>query len=210
MLEHHLNRLSWAKMPRVVATTKKDRDSSIVELCNNLDTSLFRGSESDVLKRFLSCARKFGFNPIIRVTSDCPLIDGNLIHRGLERFRQHDTQYLSNTIDRTFPRGFDFEILSLDTLKRLDSLANDPSDREHVTRYLRLNQNMFRTNQIKFERDVSHFRLTVDERQDLKLLRRLINHYNCHERSCAEIISLLQSEPDLAGTNESVQQKKID
>ena len=100
----------------VVATTSAARDDVIVDECRRLGVPCFRGDENDVLDRYYQCARQFHAETIVRITSDCPLIDPHLIRNSIEKYMQFNNLnlYMSNGIERTFARGFDFEIFTLD------------------------------------------------------------------------------------------------
>ena len=112
LLDHHLDRLATSGLGVYVATTVNATDDGIVELARRRGVGVHRGSEDDVLARYHECAVANDLDVVVRVTSDCPLIDGRVIAEGVAEFlRQDDPRlYLSNVVARTFPRGFDFEI----------------------------------------------------------------------------------------------------
>ena len=105
ILEHVINRVKTAKKldDVIVATTVKKEDLEIVKLCANLGISVFCGSEDDVLDRYYQSARLFKAEHIVRITSDCPLIDPQVVDKVIELYFQKKADYASNTIIETFP-----------------------------------------------------------------------------------------------------------
>ncbi|MFE6734210.1 cytidylyltransferase domain-containing protein [Microbacterium sp. NPDC057650] len=211
MLEHQLRRLGVVGVPIIVATTVNRSDDAIVEAAEELGAPVFRGSEDDVLSRFDGAAEAFGLDAVVRVTSDCPLIDGEVVRRGIDDFLERDDDaYVSNTLERTFPRGFDFEVFSAAALHDAAAHATDPADREHVTPYLNKNRSgrvsLFTITQ---EVDASRYRVTLDTAEDFSLIRALIEDHGASDLSAAEIVSVLDSHPELVELNASVEQKKV-
>lgn len=213
-LDHHLDRVALAGVPVVVATTVNVDDDPIVDLARRRGLRWYRGSELDVLERFAGTAEENGFDVIVRVTSDCPLIDGRVILAGIERYlAENDPRlYASNTLDRTYPRGFDFEIFSARLLQEAHRDATRPEDREHVTSYLHQNRpGDIRLLNLPFEGS-SHgtrYRLTLDTEDDRRLLAALIEHYDAMALDCAQLVGLLDAHPELAELNQHVEQKKL-
>lgn len=212
VLEHHLKRLEWAQYPIFVATTINKTDDEIVSICEELKIPYYRGSEDDVLARFYECAKKFNLDVIVRVTSDCPLIDGELIRSGIQKFLEsNENSYVSNCIERTFPRGFDFEVFSMKSLEAAFKNAHDKFEREHVTPYIRnpeKNKGISLVN-IKRSENAGEFRITLDEEDDLKLIKNLIEVQNMIDKKADEIIYFLKSHREIAQINAHVEQKKI-
>lgn len=174
MLQHHVDRLAGAGLDVYVATTTNETDQPIVEEVRRLGVGLFRGSEEDVLSRFAGAAREFELDVVVRVTSDCPLIDGDLVREGVKRFVEldNDRAYVSNVLDRTFPRGFDFEVFSASALFQADDRATKQTEREHVTLYLYANPgNMTILHSIRREKDASRYRVTLDTAEDFEVIR---------------------------------------
>jgi spore coat polysaccharide biosynthesis protein SpsF len=173
MLDHHLDRLVAAGLDVYVATTESASDDRVADLAQRRGIAVFRGSEEDVLSRFAGCVRAHDLDVVVRVTSDCPLIDGDIVADGVTRFlqlrEQHgDDVYLSNTLERTYPRGFDFEVVAGSALLRADREATAGRDREHVTPWLyagphRLPQIV----QVRRAVDRSSYRVTLDTVEDL-------------------------------------------
>lgn len=212
MLEHHLRRLEAAGVPTIVATTVNDTDDPIVELAEHLDVAVFRGSESDVLSRFAEASATFGLDVVVRVTSDCPLIDGDVVRQGIDAFVAKDDPdvYVSNTLERTFPRGFDFEVFSAAALREADARAVEPAEREHVTPYINRNRSgRVTVSSISRSIDASSYRVTLDTSDDFALIRALIEEHHASSLSADEIVAVLDRHPELVEINAQVEQKKL-
>lgn len=212
LLQYHLERLSWSGFPIVLATTTNDTDDLIVDLGKKMNVPSFRGSETDVLARFYYSAKEYAPDIVVRVTSDCPLIDGYQISKAVQDYseRQDSQLYASNCIERTFPRGFDFEIFSGSMLEEAYIQAATPSEREHVTPYFYNNRKeKFRFLSFKNSTDDSSFRLTVDEQADFDLISQLITGWSCHLLTWDKICEILRSNPRLKEMNQHIEQKKL-
>ncbi|MCX8492455.1 MAG: glycosyltransferase family protein [Cyclobacteriaceae bacterium] len=212
ILEHHISRLKWSKAQIFVATTVNRSDEPVVDICESLGFSYFRGDEHNVLERFYQCAEQNGLDVVIRVTSDCPLIDGGIIRSGIEEYmkRNDPNLYYSNCLIRTYPRGLDFEIFSFHLLKEAYLNATIDLDKEHVTPYI--NQN--RSGRVTIVdhvagKDFSHLRWTLDTEEDWTLIKSLIEEYKADALSYEELLSVVENNPKLAIINSNVKQKYI-
>lgn len=213
ILEYHLRRLQASQLPVYIATTTLPEDEAIVELAARLAVPCFQGAAQDVLGRYFATATYFNLSAIVRVTSDCPLIDGKLLGVEVARYvAAADPQlYLSNGLVRSYPRGFDFEVFSYELLAEAHAHAHRAADREHVTPYLHQN----RTGNVHLESvvratDASRLRVTLDTPEDLQLLEQLIGRYQADTLSGEQLITLLQQHPELVDLNAAVEQKKYD
>ena len=209
---YHLQRIAKIDASIIVATTNNGSEQPILDFCAANDVQSFRGSETNVLERFYDCATQAKADVIIRVTSDCPLIDGDIIAKGLKQYQSLNDKnvYYSNVINRTYPRGMDYEIFSFKLLEDAFKNATTDSDKEHVTPYIWNN----RSGTVKIvddtkEPDHSNFRITLDTVEDFQLLKTLIENHNAHELSCAQIENILESHQDLTALNAAVEQKKV-
>lgn len=212
VLEHHVNRLAWSNVPAYIATTTNEVDNAVVEAAKSFGVSSFRGDEHNVLQRFFQCAEKYELDVIVRVTSDCPLIDGNIISDGLNTYLAlNDPKvYYSNCLVRTFPRGLDFEIFSFELLWDAFLNASTEADKEHVTPYI--NQNKGKQTKIihhTSDSNQSNLRWTLDTDDDWKLLRILLDDYNAGNLRYSEILKVIQHHPELAILNTHIRQKEI-
>lgn len=210
MLDHHLDRLAWSELPIYIATTTETADEAIADHGTKRGIPHFCGSEADVLERFYGCAVQYELEVIVRVTSDCPLIDGVIIREAVDEYLNQNNVglYLSNTIERTFPRGFDFEVFHFEMLKEAVEKANTPAQREHVTPYF-YQSNRFERQYLLREEDRSHYRLTLDTADDFTALCTLIEQFDAHHLSADQLITLLDDHPEIVAINAHVEQKKV-
>lgn len=210
-LQHHINRLKKTGLKIIVATTSNGSEKPIVDFCTQQNIDCFCGDENNVLSRYYHCAKKYGITTIIRVTSDCPLIDGTIILKAAEEYKKFNTQtYYSNTVKRYYPRGMDYEIFSMELLEQAWLNASEESDKEHVTPYIWKNKpgNVI----IKYDitaTDYSNYRITLDTREDKQLLTELIENYNAASLDCNAIVKILNNNPELAAINKFIEQKKV-
>ncbi|OPX84999.1 MAG: 3-deoxy-manno-octulosonate cytidylyltransferase [Pelotomaculum sp. PtaB.Bin104] len=174
VLECLLERLQSKKNDAdiIIATTASASDDKIVNFCQENGFSYFRGSEQDVLARYYGAALQYGISVVVRITSDCPLLDVDLLDEMLDEFRLFsEVDYYSNCLKRTYPRGFDIEIFTFDSLRTAYENAIMPYEREHVTPYIWQNKKgYFKIKDKIGVEDYSHLRLTLDTREDYELI----------------------------------------
>jgi spore coat polysaccharide biosynthesis protein SpsF len=190
----------------VVATTRNERDEPIVACARALDARVYRGDENDVLSRYYEAACEYALDTIVRITSDCPLSDPFIIDEMVRAFRAApNVPYLSNTVTRTFPRGFDAEVFAFKVLEEAHRNAKEDYEREHVTPYI------YRTMAVQAYRagdDASTFRVTVDTAEDFRLVSEVFSTLGrLPFIRVSDVIALLRSRPDLVEINRHVQQK---
>ena len=130
----------------------------------------FLGPENDVLKRYYLAAKKFKAKHIVRITSDCPLIDGKVLDEHINFYIKSKTDYLTNQINRTYPDGYDIEIFSYKLLSKINKLAKLKEDREHVTTYIKRNYHNIKT--YDYKENLSKLRLTIDYEKDLQQIKK--------------------------------------
>ena len=180
IIELLLKRLTRSKKTQkiVVATTKEKKDDLLFKFIKKIGFDCYRGSEKDVLKRYFEAAKIYKADYVVRVTGDCPLIDPQIIDECLKIIQLKKADYVSNIFPPTFPDGLDVEVISFSTLKKINRLANSFAQREGVTKYIRDNKKNFKI--INFKRrgeDLSKLRLTVDEEEDLTLVKKIFEYY---------------------------------
>jgi spore coat polysaccharide biosynthesis protein SpsF (cytidylyltransferase family) len=181
LLEIHLKRLNKCNNVSniIVATTDKPEDKVIYDYAIDWGFNSFRGSESDVLDRFYQAVRKEKPDWIVRVTSDCPLIDPILVDKLINFAHDNNTDYCSNTLVENYPDGQDIEVFKFSALEAAWKNANLSSDREHVTPYIRNNSHfkgasLFTALNYPCVSNYSKIRMTVDETKDFNLIKILI------------------------------------
>lgn len=217
MLWHVVNRLSHSKLIErtIVATTNLAEDDQVQEFCEVNNFLFYRGSSEDVLSRYYETAKSFDAKIIVRITSDCPVIDYSIIDRMLEEFiseaRFDKLDYLSNVLTRTFPRGLDAEIFSFATLIKAHQEATEKYEREHVTPYIYNRPDLFALKNFSNEKDYSFHRWTVDTQEDFNLIEKI--YKSLYEKNklflFEDILKLFEEEPDLIRINQNIQQKKL-
>jgi len=182
LLQIHLSRLNNCKRVSeiLVATTLNKKDSIIVDKVKKWGFSSTRGSESDVLDRFYQSVKDKNVSWIVRVTSDCPLIDPELVDNIIDFAIKKNVDYCSNILIENFPDGQDIEVFKFSALKKAWENAKLLSEREHVTTYIRNNSdfnsgNLFTAINFSCEYNFSKIRMTVDEFNDFELIKVLIN-----------------------------------
>lgn len=196
----------------VVATTLELVDDDILFLCDQKSWHCFRGSEDDVLDRYYHAALAYRADVIVRITSDCPLIEPKIVDWVMQEFskRQPGIDYACNVLPaRTFPRGLDTEIISFNALERAWHEDLSPRSREHVTPYIYRNDHLFQVHGIVNEVDYSHMRWTVDTPEDLEFVRCIYDHFGHDRFSWQEVLALLREKPAWLEINRHVQQKVI-
>jgi len=208
VLEIMFKRLESLKDQIVVATTNDGSEEPIVKICKKHSVSYFKGDENNVLKRFADCAKEFGSkydDTIVRLTSDCPLIDVDIVSDGINFFEKNSFEYVSNVESRTFPRGMDCEIFLASSLFEAYKNAKTVFEKEHVTPYIKGNSNI---GSFKDDEDNSNFRLTLDVLEDYEVIKSIYNEFNCQTNfSYKELIALLKNRPQLTLANKNVEQK---
>jgi spore coat polysaccharide biosynthesis protein SpsF len=196
----------------IIATTTEPQDDQIVDFCISNNVNYFRGSVSDVLDRYFQSSIRFELDAVVRLTSDCPLIDPVIIDKVIETFIgiYPNVDYVSNTIERTYPRGMDTEIMSFSTLQRAHSNANEMFFREHVTSYIYNHPEKFRILNVAAEENQSDYRLTVDTEEDFELIKRILEklYKESKDFTLKEIVKLLESNPSWKKINQHIEQKK--
>lgn len=194
----------------VVATTCGAKDDAIVDECCRLGVAWFRASATDVLSRYYYAARAFRAKTIVRITSDCPLIDPGLIDQVVGEFQAVRPDYASNCLQRTWPRGMDTEIMSSAALARAWREADLPYERTHVTPYIYMPPRRFRLHSVRGPEDHSDLRLTVDTPDDLALIRAIHASLNRDDDfTWREAVELLAAEPWLRELNKHSRQKDL-
>ena len=198
MLWHVVQRARRATtLDRVlVATSTATADDAVATWCVTTGVECFRGSEPDVLDRYYQAATQAGADVVVRLTADCPLLDPAVIDRVVTCFLTGSYDYVSNVAPPTFPDGLDTEVFYLAALQRAWQEAHKPSEREHVTPYLRQHPEFFRLGNVTHSTDLSALRWTVDEPADLAFVRAV---YSSEGTECGldDICALLAHQPTL-------------
>jgi len=215
VLTRDINRIRRAKRINevVIATTLKPEDNKIVALCEKEGWCCFRGSENDLLDRYYQAAQTFDADAVIRITSDCPMIDPGIVDKVIGEFLDlgEKVDYVSNTLPpRTFPRGLDVEAMTFRALECAWKEDNNPTLREHVTPYIYRNPEMFRLHRVANEADLSHHRWTLDTSEDLAFVRAVYNHFGNDWFTWTDALHYLRQHPEIMEINSDIRQKTIE
>ncbi len=197
------NRVSQARSigKLIIATSIDVKDDAIVEFCKDNNILVFRGSENDVLDRYYQCAKEYDMKDIVRITSDCPLHDPSVIDMVINEYLIGDYDYVSNTIEYTFPDGLDVEVFSFGALEEAWKKAELPSEREHVTPYIRKSDN-FKKKNVNSTKKYPPYKLTLDYPEDYQFIKRIYEGIGKEEFYIDEIIKFLKKNPELLKINQ--------
>jgi spore coat polysaccharide biosynthesis protein SpsF len=210
MLLHVIRRAKQASsidLVAVITSTHKD-DDPIGILCKENGIPCFRGSLDDVLDRYYQAAIYFQADIVVRLTADCPLLDPKIIDKVVQAFHKGAFDYVSNTLECTYPDGLDTEIFRFGALERAWKEAGLKSEREHVTAYIYKHPELFRLGSVKQEPDLSSLRWTVDTPQDLDFVRIIYNLIKDVDFGMHEILKLRKTHPEVLKLNSGQQRNE--
>jgi len=163
----------------IIATTTNSKDESVIKFCQKNNIDYFRGPENDVLTRYYECAKKYKLSIIVRLTSDCPLIDPYVIDEVIKTYLSNNYDFIANTVPTEtskWPDGSDVEIFSFKSLENAYFNCKDIFFREHVTFYFwKLKKKLFKTFQLDNDEDLSKYRYTIDYEEDLMLIKEIVS-----------------------------------
>jgi spore coat polysaccharide biosynthesis protein SpsF (cytidylyltransferase family) len=178
MINYVIRRVQLTKKADAVilATTREKKDDELAASVKGIE--VFRGDEDDVLDRYYNCAKEHGLDVIARVTGDCPLIDYRIVDRVIEKYLEldDDMAFVANILTETFPDGMDVDLFSFKALEYAWKNAKKKSEREHIRPFFKGNSR-FRQVEVKSERFLGNYRLTVDEEEDFRLVKMIVEHF---------------------------------
>jgi len=188
----------------LVATSTLDKDDILAEYCAGENIPLFRGSEDDVLDRYVQASRQADADVVIRITADCPFIDPRISTRVLDLLLANpDCEYADNITPVTYPKGLDTQVVRRTTLERLWEQCDEPEDREHVLYHIVKHPEAFTTMAVNSPVDYSTHRWTLDLPEDFEMLSRVAVElkeaglFGYQE----EILRILDEHPDIREIN---------
>lgn len=198
----------------VLATTTNPQDIQLVAYSQKEKLPCYRGSEEDVLDRFLQAARKHHADVVVRITADCPLMDPALVDQAIEYFLKGGFDYLSTRLDEQcrFPRGMDVEVFSMKTFERVAVEAKLPEEREHVTLFYYRHPEKFKLGSVVNQKlDLAKYRLTVDTPEDFELISILLAYLYLKKKTfdLGDIAAALLQHPEWADINGHIKQKAL-
>ena len=219
LLEYLIKRLKRIKQADsiCIACTTNEADQPIVELGQQLGVEIYRGSESDVLARHYEAANKLRAEHIMRITSDCPLIDPHEMDLLLSAYltAKPEIDYMSSGLfERSYPRGMEAEVFSYRALEIAFNKAVLPYEREHVTPYIYTHPDVFNLKGFTFKdingaKNESHHRWTVDTSEDFELISRILTklYPTNPDFTISDILELMRQHPEWVSINAHVHQK---
>jgi spore coat polysaccharide biosynthesis protein SpsF len=197
----------------VIATTVSPKDDAIVEWAKKAGVSVFRGSEEDVLLRVLEAAKAYDGEVIVELTGDCPLLDPAHIDELVKYWEENDFDYVSNILERTYPRGFDTQVFARSVLEEVDKLTQDPADRENVSLYIYEHPQRYKLGGKTAPPDQrgADLRICTDMKEDYEVIGRIYDALYPKNPAfgAADIVGFLRANPDIAALNARIQQKKV-
>jgi len=213
MLQHMIERLQ--RVPSldgiVVATTGNDADVPIVNLAQRMGVGFFQGSEYDVLLRVLHSARAYDIDVIVEMTGDCPLIDPALVEDCIRGYQVAGVDYVSNVLERTYPRGMDTQVFATEVLADVADRTDDPEDHEHVSIFIYSHPEIYSLKNMPGPPELTNpgLGLTLDTPEDLELIRRIfeILYPDNPNFTLADILAVLKDNPVLSELNAHVRRK---
>lgn len=179
---------------KILATSVLPGDDPVEQIAKSMDWKVLRGSPTDVLSRYAEVVKKFHLNYVVRITGDCPLVDHRLIELSLEKMTKEDADYITfvGIID-----GFDVEVINGDWIVIADKLAKLPSEREHVSAYIRKSRKAKKIFLKYHEEDLSHIHLSVDYPEDLEVIERILKELRSEDFTYQDVVRLIKERPEL-------------
>jgi spore coat polysaccharide biosynthesis protein SpsF len=215
LLWHVVERVKQAKMiDRIVLAIPDSSSNDDLELfVKQFDWHLFRGSEDDVLSRYYHAATQFKADVIVRITSDCPLVDPKIIDETIKQHVRDGNDYTAVGVEGGFPRGLDVEVLNFESLEITNRKAVEISEREHVTLFIYQNPKLFKIHFIEARGTLRRpdIRLTVDTEEDLLLIREIYSRLNTYVNhfTTEDVLTIIDNNPHLQSINKHIVQKDI-
>ena len=212
MLMHIIDRIKRSKYidEIVVATTTQAMDDMIEEALCNYGVGLYRGNIYNVLDRFYQCAKKYGAQYIVRLTADNPLIDVDLIDKGISQLVMDGNNYDYVALKEGYPLGLGVEVFTFGALKECYENATQSYEKEHVTPYIYCHEDRFNIKYISNKDDYSELRLTCDTPEDFELIKNIYSYFGEKKYfSMSEIVEYIKRHPELMNINKEIRQKNF-
>jgi len=206
-----LERISNSKLKGqiIVATSTENSDDIIEKLCIDKNFNCYRGSLNDLLDRHYQAAKLLNANAVVKIPSDCPLIDPQIIDKVIGFFIEHssDFDFVSNLHPATYPDGNDVEIMHFNVLEDAWKNAKRQLEREHTTPYIWENPDKFRIGNVEWETGLNYsmtHRFTIDYPEDYEFIKRVYDelYHKNPKFGLNEILQLLEAKPEIKKINE--------
>jgi len=199
VLDYVIRQLGYSKLLEniIIATTNLKQDDIVVQYAKDNGLAYFRGETLDVLDRYYQCAKKFSLDVIVRITSDAPFQDPTIVDEVISKFQENDCDFASNNIIRTYPIGIDTEVFSFNTLEKTWKEAKLPSEREHVTTFMKKNNEMFKIYNLENKEKIPIYKLTIDRKEDLEFLKKIATSINKEPILMNDVYQLFTQKPEI-------------
>jgi glutamate-1-semialdehyde 2,1-aminomutase len=209
LIEYLFKRLFGSKKINhfYLATTKKKEDDKLCDLFKNTRVKIFRGSENNVLSRYYNIAKKEKSKIIIRITGDCPFVDYKIIDKFIDKIQDRKDSnkfdYVSNTLENTYPDGFSVEVFNFNSIKLAYKNAYTKFDKEHVTPYIKRSKKINKFN-FRLSKNLSHLRFSVDEIEDLIFIKKILKKLKNDSFDMKNILNILAKNKKLIKINKHI------
>ncbi len=214
ILDYVIDRLKLCKNVDdiVLATSRNKKDDAIEKYAKEKKINYIRGSEENVLSRYYEAAKKYNADVIVRITSDCPLIDFEIVDEVIKKHIENKADYTSNVLERTYPRGFDTEVFNFEILETTYKNADKDYHKEHVTEYIMEHPEKFKLLNVEAKGKIKRpdIRITVDTKEDFELIKNIILHFSDIKFTAKDIIDFLNDNPESLEINKNIKQKEVD
>ncbi len=212
LLELYVNRAKQSCLMDkiVIATTTEPEDVLIENIAVKLKVDCFRGSENDLLDRYYQCAKKYHADVVVRLCSDDPFADYQVIDRAIQIFRDSGADFVTNHFEPTYPEGLDIEVYSIYALETSWREARLLSEREHVFPYIQNNPDKFKIINFTQEKNFSHLRWTIDYKADFEMTEIIYDHLYDEKPVFLQedILKLLKKHPEISQINAHIKRKE--
>lgn len=213
LLWHVVDRIKQTRLigDVIVATSTNVRDDKIEGWCKKEDIKCFRGSENDVLNRYYSASIAFPSDVIVRVTADDPFKEPRVMDQVISKLLGGNYDLTTNNFPPSYPEGLDCEAFTFAVLEKMEKNAEDPFEREHVTQHAYHNPDQFKIGNICSERQLSSYRWTIDNGEDLEMVRAIYDKRGAGGGMLfmEEILAILHDHPEIALMNSNVKRSAM-
>jgi glutamate-1-semialdehyde 2,1-aminomutase/spore coat polysaccharide biosynthesis protein SpsF len=204
VLAHVLSRCAQIEPCDVVVCAVPESPDSrpLEQVARDCGAVVHRGSEQDVLRRYHDAAIGVGADIVMRVTSDCPLIDPQVCSNVLRLRSEQDADYCANNMPRSFPHGLDCEAFTMAALAEANKTAHEPYYREHVTPCIRRAEHFRRANLSSGDASLAQHRWTLDYPEDLDFFRAVFAALPAGSRgTLADVLKVVTADPAISKLN---------
>lgn len=212
MIIHQLERTKKSKNINkiVLVTSEESNDDELANIVIKNGYDVYRGSKDNVLERFYNCAVEYNLNDndtIVRLTGDCPVHDAEIIDELIDAFKKSGVDYMANCVEPVYPDGLDAEVFTFKALEQAYLNASKPSEKEHVTPYIR-NSGLFKVENLQNKPIHPEWRLTVDEPNDFKVIEHIYNYFGNNNFSFNNIVAYLEANPEILNINSKIKRNE--